>query len=309
MPVPMAPPPRISPAAGLMMAALATVWGGSFFFAEVALEAVPPLTVALHRVAWALPVLFLVIRLRGIALPRSPRIWATYLVMGALNNAIPFSLIFWGQTRIDSGLASILNGTTAVFGAVAAGLLLADEPLTPRKIAGALFGLAGVAAIMGPGALAGLDPANLAQLAVLGAALSYAVASVWGRAMLSGTRPEMNALGMLTASTLLMIPVVLLTDGPPALALPIGTWAALLALSTLSTALAYLLYFGILARAGAANLMLVTLMIPPVAVALGAGVLGERLSPTALAGFALIAFGLIVTDGRALRRFRVQRPG
>ncbi|MGR3314913.1 DMT family transporter [Roseovarius indicus] len=305
----MAPAPSIPPAAGLMMAGLATVWGGSFFFAEIALQAVPPLTIALHRVVWALPVLALVIRLRGIALPRSPGIWAAYLVMGALNNAIPFSLIFWGQTRIESGLASILNGTTAVFGAVVAGLLLADEPLTPRKITGALFGLAGVAAIMGPGVLTGLDPTNLAQLAVLGAALSYALASVWGRAMLSGPPPEMNALGMLTGSTLLMIPVVLLADGPPQLALPAHVWAALLGLSTLSTALAYLLYFGILSRAGAANLMLVTLMIPPVAVTLGAAGLGERLSPGAFAGFGLIALGLIVTDGRLLRRGRVHWTG
>ena len=301
--------PAIPPSAALMMAALATVWGGSFFLAEIALNHVPPLTITLHRVAWAQPVLFLVIRLRGIAIPRSPRIWGAYLVMGALNNAIPFSLIFWGQTRIDSGLAAILNGTTAVFAAVVAGLVLADEPLTPRKIIGALFGLAGVAAVMGPGALAGLDPANLAQLAILGAALSYAFASVWGRAMLSGTPPEMNALGMLTGSTLLMLPLVLLTDGMPTLALPLGAWAALLALSTLSTALAYLLYFGILARAGAANLMLVTLMIPPVAVTLGAGVLGERLSPGAIAGFALIALGLIVTDGRAMSRLGQRRAG
>ncbi|WP_422029400.1 DMT family transporter [Roseovarius sp.] len=301
--------PAITPAAALMMAALATVWGGSFFLAEIALRDVPPLTITLHRVAWALPVLFLVIRLRGIAIPRSPRTWGAYLVMGALNNAIPFSLIFWGQTRIDSGLASILNGTTAVFAAVVAGLLLADEPLSPRKITGALFGLAGVAAIMGPGALSGLDPANLAQLAILGAALSYAFASVWGRAMLSGTPPEMNALGMLTGSTLLMLPLVLLTDGAPTLALPGAAWAALLALSTLSTALAYLLYFGILARAGAANLMLVTLMIPPVAVALGAGVLGERLSPGAITGFALIAVGLVVTDGRVMSRLGQRRPG
>lgn len=305
----MTPAPSITPAAGLMMAGLASVWGGSFFLTEIALQGVPPLTITLHRVVWALPVLFLVIRLRGIALPRSPRVWGAYLVMGALNNAIPFSLIFWGQTRIDSGLASILNGTTAVFAAVVAGLLLADEPLTPRKILGALFGLAGVAAIMGPGLLTGLDPTNLAQLAILGAALSYAFASVWGRAMLSGTPPEMNALGMLTGSTLLMIPVVLLTDGPPRFDLPAPVWAALLALSTLSTALAYLLYFGILRRAGAANLMLVTLMIPPVAVTLGAGLLDERLSPGAFAGFGLIALGLIVTDGRLFRRLRTQIPG
>jgi len=296
--------PAISPAAGAMLLALATLWGGSFFFAEIALGEVPPLTVALHRVFWAVPLLFVVIRLRGIALPRSPRIWGGYLVMGALNNAIPFSLIFWGQTRIDSGLTAILNGTTAVFGAVLAGLLLTDEPLTPRKIGGALLGLAGVAAIMGPGALTGLDPTQLAQLAVLGGAMSYALASVWARLALHGTRPEMNALGMLTCSTALMVPVVLLVDGVPRVALSPHVWAALLSLSGLSTGLAYLLYFAILVRAGAANLMLVTLMIPPFAVTLGAAVLGERLSPGAILGFGLIALGLVTTDGRLLAWMR-----
>lgn len=301
--------PTITPASAAMLLALAAVWGGSFFFAEIALAELPPLTITLHRVAWALPVLFAVVRIRGIALPRAPRIWGGYLVMGALNNAIPFSLIFWGQTRIDSGLAAILNGTTAVFGAVVAGLLLADEPLTGRKILGALFGLAGVAAIIGPGALTGLDPTDLAQLAVLGAALSYALASVWARLALGGQRPEMNALGMLTGSAVLMLPVVLWTDGVPRLDLSLHVWAALWSLSGLSTALAYLLYFGILIRAGAANLMLVTLMIPPFAVGLGAAFLGERPGPAAALGFLLVACGLLVTDGRVIARLGLRRAG
>lgn len=264
----------------------------------------PPLTVTLHRVVWALPVLFAIVRYKGFALPRAPRIWGAWLVMGALNNAIPFSLIFWGQTRIESGLAAILNGTTAVFAAVVAGLLLADEPLLPRKLAGAALGLAGVVAIMGRDLLGGLDPTDLAQFAVLGAALSYAFAGVWARLRLSGQPAEVNALGMLTGSAVLMAPLVLVVDGVPSAALSGQVWAALLALSTLSTALAYLLYFGILARAGAANLLLVTLLIPPVAVALGAGILGERLAPGALWGFFFIALGLIVTDGRIFSRAR-----
>lgn len=299
--------PTITRDAGFMLLALAAVWGGSFFFAEIALEEVPPLTVTLHRVVWAVPILWLVVRVKGIAIPRRPAVWGAYLVMGALNNAIPFSLIFWGQTQIDSGLASILNGTTAVFGAVVAGILLADERLTPRKLLGAGFGLLGVAAIMGVDLLRGLDPTNLAQLAVLGAALSYAFASVWGKVALKGIAPEMNALGMLTGSAILMTPVVLMTDGVPQLALSPGTWAALLALAGLSTAVAYLLYFGILVRAGAANLMLVTLMIPPFAVGLGAAFLGERLSPAGFAGFGLITLGLIITDGRAWAAIRAGR--
>lgn len=292
-----------------MLLALAAVWGGSFFFAEIALQEVPPLTITLHRVFWAVPVLWVVIRWQGITLPRSPRIWLSYLVMGALNNAIPFSLIFWGQTQIESGLASILNGTTAVFGAVVAGLLLADEPLTSNKIVGAVFGLAGVAAIMGVDLLAGFDLRNLAQLAVLGAALSYAFASVWGKVALSGIAPQVNALGMLTGSTILMIPVVLMVDGVPAVSLSLPVWGSLLGMAVLSTALAYLLYFAILVRAGAANLMLVTLMIPPFAIGLGAAFLGETLEQEAILGFALIAMGLLITDGRALHLLRRRGQG
>lgn len=284
--------------AALMLLLLAAVWGGSFFFGEVALREVPPLTITLHRVFWALPILAIIVLMKGISLPRSFRIWRAYLVMGALNNAIPFSLIFWGQIQIESGLASILNGTTAMFGAVVAGLLLADEPLTKNKIAGAALGIVGVALIMGPGVLTGFNPGNLAQLAILAAALSYAFASVWGKTALAGQPPLMNALGMLLGSTVLMIPIVLIIDGPPQFALSTSVWSALLGVAGLSTAFAYVLYFAILARAGAANLMLVTLLIPPFAIGLGALVLGEKMEPEAFIGFAIIAIGFAVTDGR-----------
>ncbi|RKF16849.1 DMT family transporter [Roseovarius spongiae] len=294
----------LTPAAALMLLALGALWGGSFFLAEIALREVPPMTITLHRVFWAIPLLALVVRARGAAIPRAPRVWGAYLVMGALNNALPFTLIFWGQTRIESGLAAILNGTTAVFGAVVAGLLLADERLTGRKIAGAALGLAGVAVVMGWEALASFDPRNTAQLAVIAAALCYALASVWAKRTLSAQAPQMNALGMLAGSCVLMAPLALIVDGPPRVDLGAGTWAALLALAVCSTSLAYLLYFAILRRAGAANLMLVTLIIPPFAVALGAAFLGEAPGTRALAGFAVIATGILVTDGRVLRALR-----
>lgn len=293
--------------AAVMLFALAAVWGGSFFFAEVALRELPPLTITLHRVVWAVPVLLVILRLRHIPLPRAPKIWGAYLVMGALNNAIPFSLIFWGQQQIDSGLASILNGTTAMFGAVLAGILLKDEPLTRNKLIGAGLGLAGVAVIMGPGVLTGFDPSNLAQLAIIAAALSYAFASVWGKTTLAGQPPLMNAAGMLIGSVVLMAPLVLMVDGVPSLSLQADTWGALIGVAVLSTALAYVLYFAILVRAGAANLMLVTLLIPPFAIGLGAAFLGERLPATAWVGFAVIALGLAVTDGRLLGRCTVNR--
>ncbi len=294
--------PTIDLRAGVMLLALACVWGGSFFFAAIALTEIPPLTITLFRVGLSVPLLLGVVLWRGIHIPRNLRIWGAYLIMGALNNALPFSLIFWGQTTIESGLASILNGTTAVFGALVAGLLLPDEPLRLRKIIGALFGLMGVAAVMGPSALSGLDPRNLAQLAILGAALSYAFASVWGKVTLAGIAPEMNALGMLTGSTILMIPIVLWSGDWVGLEFSASVWGALLALSALSTALAYLLYFAVLKRAGSANLMLVTLLIPPFSISLGVIFLDEVLGPEAWIGFALIAMGLMITDGRVFRR-------
>jgi drug/metabolite transporter (DMT)-like permease len=305
MPSPAPSSPALNLTSGLLLAALALVWGGSFFFAEVALQELPPLSVTLFRVALALPVLFLMVRMKGIAIPRRPGVWGAYLGMGALNNAIPFSLIFWGQTQIESGLASILNGTTAMFGAVVAGLLLKDEPLTLPKLVGAGLGLLGVAVVMGPAALTSLDPRSLAQLAILAAALSYAFASVWGKLLLAGQPPLMNALGMVAGSTLLMLPLTLVVDGMPRFDLSLPVWGALIGVAVLSTALAYLMYFEILRLAGSANLMLVTLLIPPVAVTLGALFLDESLSRDAFAGFAVIALGLVVTDGRLPKRLLV----
>ncbi|MFU1478527.1 DMT family transporter [Roseovarius sp. C7] len=293
--------PRIDLTAAAMLLGLAAVWGGSFAFAEIALHELEPMTITLHRVGWAAPVLFLLLRLRGLALPRGWRIWGCYLVMGALNNAIPFTLIFWGQTALEGGLASILNATTAVFGAVVAGLLLRDEPLLPRKLMGAALGVLGVAVVVGAEALGTLSLRNLAQLAVLGAALSYALASVWARVRLGDQPPLVNAFGMVAGSTALMIPATLWSDGVPGLALAPVTWASLAGLSLLSTVLAYLLYFAILRRAGAANLTLVTLLIPPFAILLGWLLLGETLPPSAWVGFAIIALGLLVTDGRLVR--------
>jgi len=292
------PTPTLDFNSSIMLMLLATVWGGSFFFGKVALDEIPPLTITLHRVFWAVPILVLTVFIKGIAVPRSLKVWGAYLVMGALNNAIPFSLIFWGQTQIESGLASILNGTTAMFAAVVAGILLKDEPLTLKKVVGAAVGLAGVAFIMGPSALTEFNPSDLAQLAILGATLSYAFAGVWGKIALSGQPPLMNALGMLIGSTVLMIPVVLVFDGPPNLALSAGVWGALIGMAALSTSLAYVLYFTILGRAGAANLLLVTLLIPPFAIGLGVFFLGERMGLQAWIGFAIIALGFSVTDGR-----------
>lgn len=282
----------------LLLVILSVLWGGSFFFNAVALDELPTLTVVLARVGLAALALWCLIALRGRRPALDPGLWLALLAMGALNNAIPFTLIVWGQTRIGSGLAAILNATTPVFTVVLAHWLTRDEPMTPGRVAGVACGLLGVVVMIGPAALEELGLAVLAQLAVVGAAVSYALAGIFGRRF-RAVPPMVTAAGQLTGSTLIMLPLALLVDRPWTLAPPsVITWGALLGLALASTALAYVIYFRVLARAGATNLLLVTFLIPVSALLLGVGVLGEVLEATQIAGMALIGLGLAAIDGR-----------
>ena len=173
--------PKIDLTSAILLTLLALIWGGSFFLAAVVLKEVPPITVALFRVVGALPALALFVWFKGVSLPRNLKVWSAYLVMGALNNAIPFSLIFWSQTQITSGLTSILNGATGVTGVIVAGLLLHDERLTAHKLIGVVIGFFGVALTIGLDAMRSFDIQSLAPLAVLLAGLSYSLAGVWAQ--------------------------------------------------------------------------------------------------------------------------------
>lgn len=291
-----------------MLLNLSVLWGGSFFFTNVALSALPPFTLVVLRVGLAALILNAVLPLLSFRMPRGVRIWAAFLGMGLLNNAVPFCLIVWGQTHIASGLAAILNATTPLFTVVAAHVLTFDERMTGNRIAGVLVGLAGVAVMVGPAVLKGLGTDLLAQVAVLGAALSYACAGIFGRRFQRmGVPPLTTAAGQVTASTLMLLPVSLAVDRPWTLPMPSASvWGAILGTAALSTALAYVLYFRILATAGATNLLLVTFLIPVSAILLGAVVLGERLDPQHFIGMALIGCGLAAIDGR-LWAFSQQR--
>jgi drug/metabolite transporter (DMT)-like permease len=286
-----------------LLLALSVLWGGSFFFTALAVRELPPLTIVALRVGLAALLLLTVGRFLGVALPRDRRVRAAFLAMGLLNNAVPFCLIVWGQTHIASGLAAILNVTTPLATVVVAHLLTPDEKMTGNRLAGVLVGLLGVAVMLGPSLLGGLGANLLAQLACLAAAISYACAGVYGRRFQRmGVPPMTTATGQVTASTVLLLPVALAVDQPWTLAAPsLVTWGAVLGIAALSTALAYVLYFRILATAGATNLLLVTFLIPVSAILLGAVVLGERLAALQLIGMALIAAGLAAIDGRLLR--------
>lgn len=240
--------------------------------------------------------------IRRLPFPLSPRVWGAFLVMGLLNNVIPFSLMAWGQLYIETGLTSIFNAATAVFGVIVAAMLFADERLTGRRIVGVILGFLGVATAIGLQAFATFDLQSAGQLAVLAGAFSYALAGAWARKTLGHLPPQTAAAGMVTAASFIMIPLAWWVEGPISLDLEPRTWAAIGYYALFATALAYLLYYRVLAMAGSGNLMICTLLIPPVAIALGAVVLGEDLPFRAYLGFAILAVGLIILDGRLLAR-------
>ncbi|MBV0912249.1 DMT family transporter [Anianabacter salinae] len=303
----MAPQKTLSARAWSELLLLSLIWGASFLSIRIALDEVAVITSVAHRVFWAALVLWAYVAVFRLPVPRSPRVWAAFLVMGILNNAVPFALMAWAQLHIETGLTSILNATTAVFGVIVASVVFADERLTPRRALGVTVGFAGVATAIGLGNLAQFDLRSVAQLAVLAGTLSYAFAGSWARATLSGLRPQVAAAGMLTGSSLIMVPAAFLIDGAPSLALQADTILAIAYYALAATAFAYLLYYRVLAMAGSGNLMLCTLLIAPIAILLGALVRGEALPANAYAGFAILALGLLILDGRAFRR-RAQAP-
>ncbi len=281
-----------------MLIALGLIWGGSFFFARVAVVHIPPLTLVLLRVVLAASALHL-------AFGRMPGFYATLkarapelLLLGIINNAIPFTLIFAGQTVIGAGLASILNATTPLWTVLIAQIVSDDEKITATKLVGCALGLAGTVLLIGPAALDHTDTPVWPMLAVIGAALSYGCAANWGKRF-RGVPPRMVATGQLTAASLVMLPLALVVDRPWQLPTPpVDAVLATIALALLSTAFAYILFFRILGRAGATGTSLVTLLVPPAAILLGVLFLGEKLSITEFAGLALIAVGLLTLDNR-----------
>lgn len=294
---------RISNGTWGLMALLALIWGGSFLAIRTALDEIPPLTSVAHRVMWAAAALWVVVLIRRVAMPRSARVWGAFLVMGCLNNVIPFGLMAWGQLYIETGLTAILNAATAIWGVLVAAIVFADERLTRRRMAGVSLGFLGVAVAIGLDNFATLDLRSLAQLAVIGGTISYAFAGSWARAQMKGQTAIVSATGMLTCSTVIAVPLATLVEGPISLDLELRTWAAIAYYALIATAGAYLLYYAILARAGAGMLLVVTLMIPPVAILLGAWVRDETLMPSAYLGFALLALGLAILGRRRRNGF------
>ncbi|MEH6801293.1 MAG: DMT family transporter [Halopseudomonas sabulinigri] len=287
-----------------MLVILSVLWGGSFFFVGVAVADLPPLTIVTLRVGIAAIALWAIALAMGRRPPKNAKVWTAFLAMGLMNNVIPFVLIVWGQTHLASGHASILNATAPLFTVVVAGMLLPDERVTLLKIVGVTIGFVGVFMMLWMPAISSGD-STLAQVAIISAALSYAFAGVYGRRFKAmGVSPIVIAAGQVTASALVLAPIALLVDGPLGLLEETSTktWASILALAVLSTAVAYVIYFKLLESAGATNLLLVTLLVPVSAILLGSLFLNETLGIVQFTGMALIALGLSAMDGRLWQR-------
>lgn len=283
---------------------LSLLWGGAFFMIELGLRGFPPNTLVFLRMALAVPPMLLILKIMGHHMPRDRQSWQRLFVLGAINAAFPFILFFWGQTRIESGLASILNATTPLWGVVTAHFLTKDEKAAPARVIGVLLGLAGIIVMVGTEALGGISGSVLAQLACLAATLLYALAAVYARTLSQTTMtPLVIATGQVVTAAIIMLPVMLMVDQPWALpSAGWDAWAGALGLAIPSTAIAYFFYFRLIDRAGASNAMLVAFIMPVVAIILGVVALGETVEAKEIAGAVLIALGLIAIDGRLLPR-------
>jgi drug/metabolite transporter (DMT)-like permease len=297
---------------------LSLLWGGTYMLGAIALKGWPagegngvtPLVLVWLRVTIAAVTLFLISKAFGVKMPRDRKVWVAFFGMGLLNNVIPFSLIFWGQSQmpasVAAGLASILNATTPLFTLLVAHTFTKDERITAPKIVGVVLGLFGVAVMIGLDILSGLGAGALGQIACLTAALVYAFSSLYGRRFKAmAVTPMQTALGQLTASSAIMLVIVSVFNQPWNIFLPGAIpFASIMAMGVFSTALAYILFFQILSSAGATNLMLVTFLIPVSAIALGIIVLGEVLKVQHLVGVVFIGLGLAAIDGRLWRKLR-----
>ncbi len=284
----------------LLLILLSILWGASFFFVELAVDDIPPFTLALARCAIAAAFLLIYVRVNGFSLPSDGATWRALAVLAALNTLFPFTLIFWGQTHITSSLAAILNATAPLFSIVLAHFATTDDRMTLPRAFGVVIGFAGAVVMIGVDALRDIGVDVLAQLAIVVAAFCYASAGVFGRRF-KAYPPSVVAASIMMLGSCMLLPLSLVADRPWMLPMPSGTaLASMFGLGLISTGLAFLIYFRVLARAGAVNFQLVAFLIPVSAILLGVGLLNEQLESRHLIGMAAIAIGLAIIDGRPL---------
>lgn len=284
----------------MLLVLLAALWSSSFAAIKIGVGTIPPLTLAAGRIAVAAAVLYALIALRGQRLPRSARLWALFFLIGVTGNALPFTLIAWGEERIDSGLAAILMAVMPPATVLLTHVFTRDERLTAPKLIGVAMGFAGVVLLIGPEVLRGLGGQAGRQLAVAGGAVCYAVTFTIAR-FVPPSPPAVRSAAVMICASVQIIPLALLVDQPWALSPSPGSMAALVYLGLLPTALATIIFFQLISARGATFVALNNYMIPVLGVIWGAAFLGERISLQALGALALILIGIGVTSLRPRR--------
>lgn len=281
---------------------LSVLWGGTFFFTSIALKELPPLTLVFLRLSIAALILLPLLRINRIRFPVGVAGWWPYAVMALINNVIPFSLLVMGQTYIPGGTAAVVNATTPVFTVLVAAAF-GEEKLVFRRVAGVLLGLCGVIILKGYDFDIG-SRQSAGVVLCLGATTCFGFSALWAKRKLGGSPPIGSATFQLLSGSLMMLVLASIFDRPWQLEMPgLITWLAILGIASLSTALAFILFFQIITRSGASNVMLVTLLVPVSAILLGYFILGERIDGREIAGALVIASALLVIDGRVFRIF------
>jgi drug/metabolite transporter (DMT)-like permease len=279
-------------------------FGASYFFIEILIRHLPPLTIVTIRVILASLVLWGVVFFLKLKRPSSFNQWRSLFIIAFMNNAVPFTLFVWAQRHIDSSMAAVLNATMPFFTVILAAVFLSDEKINGFKLLGVPVGILGTAILIGPNLQASSTLSVLGQLAALLATFLYAVSSVYARRFKEwGLSPIMIAAGQVTMAALMLLPLTLIIEQPWTLPMPpMETIYALMGITLLSTVLSYILYFKLIASAGATNASLVTFLNPVTAIILGTLLLGEIITPTQTLGIAIIMLGLVIIDGRLLQK-------
>ncbi len=281
-----------------ILLSLGTLWGGSFLFAKIAVTELNPITLVFLRVAIAALAMWCFLLFSRQSIPLTAKWIGSFLLLGFLNNVVPFSLIFWGQQYITAGLASVLNAFTPIFTMLVMQALSREEKMTMTKLIAALTGIAGVAIMVGSDALGDTSNQLLPQIAVLGGTLSYAFGAFF-ITRIGKLSPAVLTTGQLSASAILLLPALFyIAPMQQLINASTSTWLSVLILALACTALAFILYFQLFKLAGATNAASVTLLIPVCAILLGALFLNEQLEPNHWLGMAAIFLALILIDGR-----------
>ena len=292
----------MGPTEWAMLVVLSAIWGGSFYFFAVIIKELPVFTIVFFRVFLASVALWAFLLLTQQTVSITSTMWKNFFLMGIFNNVIPFSLIVWGETKVAPGLAAVLNATTPFFSVIVAHLSTQNEKLTWNRMAGALVGLSGVAALVGFDAMKNLGSDLVYQIAIVGASISYGISTIFGR-RLAGIPPLVSSASQTAASSLMLLPLMFFIDQPQHLNMPsANVLISLVALALLCTAAAYVIFFNIVKRAGMTNVTLVTFLVPVSAMMLGALFLNEQISTRHFLGMAVIGIGLALIDGRIPRK-------